>query len=313
MSLETDTIVDRRRLKRALIFWRIAAIVAAVSVGAVAAGRLEGVGGVGGHVGEISVEDLILDDSERLDALADALDDDSVKALIVRINSPGGTVVGGETLFKGLRSFAEKKPVVAVMGELATSAGYMVALGADRIYAHNGTLTGSIGVLLQTADVTGLMDKIGVKPELVKSGALKAQPNPMEPFSKDARQAIRAVVMDMYDQFVALVAERRGLTADAVRPLADGRVFTGRQALGHGLIDAIGGVDAARTWLSEQHDVDADLPLKSIFDEDEELWLRALKEDGAMASLPGLVSWVFEKTVLTKGLRLDGLVSVWHP
>lgn len=313
MSLESDTLIDRRRLKRALTFWRVAALVVAGAFGAVAAGSLGGVSPVGAYVAEVKVESVIVEDAARIDAVASVAENARAKALVVSINSPGGTVVGGESLYRALRKVAEKKPVVAVMGELATSAGYMVALGADRIVAHDGTLTGSIGVLLQTADVTHMMDKIGVKPETVKSGPLKAQPNPMEPFSDAARTAIRAVVMDMYNMFAGLVAERRKMDPAAVAKLADGRVFTGRQAAKNGLIDQVGGLDEARAWLAEKHGIGADLPLKTITPKKELSLLSMLGEDSLARMGAAIVETIFGKTVFSEGLRLDGLVSVWHP
>lgn len=313
MSLESDTFVDRRRLKRALTFWRLAALAVAGALGAVAVGNLSDVSPVGDYVAEVKVESLIVEDTARIEAIAKVAKNDRAKALVVSINSPGGTVVGGESLYRALRKVAEKKPVVAVMGELATSAGYMVALGAERIIAHDGTLTGSIGVLLQTADVTPLMGKIGVKPETIKSSPLKAQPNPLEPFSDAARAAIRGVVMDMYDMFAGLVAERRKMDPAAVAKLADGRVFTGRQAAKNGLVDQLGGLDEARSWLTEKHDISAELPLKTITPKKDLSFLAALGGDSLARMGVGAIESVFGKTVFSEGLRLDGLVSVWHP
>lgn len=313
MSFEADAIIDRRRLKRALTFWRVAALLVAGVLGAAVAGRVAGVGPVGPYVADLSVADLIVDDAERLDAIAEVRDDDRAKALVVRIDSPGGTVVGGEALYKALRKVAAEKPVVAVMGEMATSAGYMVALGADQIVAREGTLTGSIGVLLQTADVTGLMDKIGIKPETVKSGPLKAQPNPMEPFSDEAREATRDVVLDMYAMFTDIVAERRGMTAAQVKTVADGRVYTGRQARANGLIDLLGGIEEARTWLADVHGVAADLPMKPVEEPVRPSFLDVLGGEALGYWGRGLVESIFGKTVFSEGLRLDGLVSVWHP
>lgn len=300
MALDADNIVDRRRLKRRLTLWRTIAIVALI-VGAVAAvGRFSGFK-TGAHVARLTVSGLIVEDQERIDALKAAGENKKVRAVMVRIDSPGGTVVGGETLFLAMRDVAAVKPVVAVMGELATSAGYMVALGADHIVARSGTLTGSIGVLMQSADVTGLMEKLGIRPESVKSAPLKAQPNPLEPFTEEARQATRAVVMDMYAMFVDMVVERRGMTRERALPLADGRIFTGRQALADGLIDAIGGEEAARNWLDTTHQIDTKLPIRDIdIERPEDAWA------GMARSLVG-------KALFSERLTLDGLISLWQP
>ena len=196
---------------------------------------------------------------------------------------------------------ALKKPVVAVMGGTATSAGYMTALGADHIVASPGSLTGSIGVLLQTADVTGLLEKLGVKAETVKSNPLKAQPNPLEPFTPEAREAVRSVVLDLYAMFVDMVSERRSIPRDKVLVLADGRVFTGRQALSNGLIDALGSETVARDWLAETHKIGRTLPVKD---------LKIVHEGEPWRDLLGSV---FGKTLLSERLRLDGLISLWQP
>ncbi len=300
MGLDSDLVVDRRRLKRRLLLWRAVAIVATV-VAVVAI-----VGGVrdlaqGDHVARLSVENLIMDDPWRDAALAQVAEDSSARALLVRIDSPGGTVVGGEALYHSLRAVAEKKPVIAVMGQLATSAGYMIALGANHIVARAGTITGSIGVIMQSADVTGLLDKLGIKPYSIKSRPLKAQPNPLEPLSEEARRAAKAVVLDFFEFFVNLVGERREMTRETVLSLADGRIFTGRQALASGLVDQIGGETQARDWLEKTHGIEVSLPVRDVtVDHEEEFWRDAIGNAvGEMLS--------------SERLRLDGLVSLWHP
>jgi protease IV len=300
MALDSDHVLDRRRLKRHLTFWRVGAIVLLVALIVAVVGRLQGWTD-GGYIARFTVARLIVDDPDRDKALAIIAEDDDAKALIVRIDSPGGTVVGGEALYLSLRRVAGNKPVVAVMGQVAASAAYMTALGADRVVARSGSLTGSIGVLLQTADITGLLEKIGVKPETIKSGPLKAQPNPLEPFTPEAREATRAVVGDVFEMFVDMVAERRNLPRDEVVKLADGRIFTGRQAIANGLIDALGGEPEARQWLAEKPDIPATLPVKDV---------RIERDDGAWRELIGET---IGKTLVSELLRLDGLISVWHP
>ena len=298
MALDSDHILERRRNKRRLAFWRVAAVVALVAAVGAAVGRIQS---WGDYVSRLDVDGLILDDRDRDKALAQLIRDDGARALIIRIDSPGGTVVGGEALYRNLRAVAEKKPVVAVMGGTATSAGYMTALGADHIVASPGSLTGSIGILLQTADVTGLLEKLGIKAETVKSRPLKAQPNPLEPFTPEAREAARSVVLDLYDMFVDLVSERRSIPREKVLGLADGRVFTGRQALSNGLVDALGSETEARDWLAETHKILRSLPIKD---------LRIVHEGEPWRDLLG---GVVGKTLLSERLRLDGLISLWQP
>ena len=299
MSLEADYVVDRRRLKRRLLFWRVLAI-ATLAVVVITSITSSNNFSVGDHIARLNVTGIIVDDIDREYALKKLKDDEEVLALIVRIDSPGGTVVGGESLYHQLRDLGQKKPVVAVMGSTATSAGYMIALGADHLIAREGSLTGSIGVLLQTADITGLLEKIGVKPEIIKSGPLKAQPNPLEKTTQAAREAIKAVVMDIYAMFVDMVAERRKMSPEAVRALADGRVYSGRQALANGLIDAIGSEDEAIDWLRETAKIPQGLSVQDVIIERPGQGWRSL------------INAVIGKPLFSERLSLDGLVSLWQ-
>lgn len=299
MSLGTDYLFDRRRLKRRLTAWQLAAVVTVIAGVLLAYGRFDQLA-ARPHVARLDVTGVITDDAARDRALEAIGKDSSVKALIVRIDSPGGTVVGGEALYRRLFELGKTVPVVAVMGEVATSAAYMTALAGERIFAREGTLTGSIGVIMQTADVTGLLDKLGIQPESIKSAPLKAQPNPLEPFTPQARAAIEAVIADIYQMFVGMVEERRAMSHDAVMEVADGRVFTGRQAIANGLIDAIGGESEARVWLEANKGIARDVPVRDVE-----------PDDGAVQ----VSQWLgaFGKALIPERLNLDGLMSVWHP
>jgi protease-4 len=303
MPLEADQAVDRRRLKRRLSIWRAAAVIAVAALAVVVVTRTKGTLTPFDrpHVERLTVDGVISEDLDRSAALKAVEKNDRVKALVVSINSPGGTVVGSEELFRELRAIAAKKPVVAVMGTLAASGGYMTALGADHIVAREGTLTGSIGVIMQTADVTGLLKKLGIEPEAIKSAPLKAVPSPLEPLTDEGREATKAVVLDMYDMFVTMVADRRGLDANVAKKLADGRVYTGRQALSARLIDEIGGEDEARAWLESAKGVPVTLPISDV---------RIEKDD---KSLLGLVGGSLGKALFSERLTLDGLLVLWHP
>jgi protease-4 len=303
MPLDADLLVDRRRLKRQISVWRALAIVALVAVIGAGIGRANLFGER--HVARLSVSGIITDDPDRTRAVIAAGKDSDVKALIVRIDSPGGTVVGGEALFRELREVARQKPVVAVMGELAASGGYMIALAAERIFAREGTITGSIGVIMQTTDVTGLLEKLGVSTEAIKSGPFKAVPSPLEPLTEKGREVTRQLVDDMYGMFVEMVAEGRGMERAKALELADGRVYTGRQAKALGLIDAIGGEDEARAWLAEAKGISRGLPVRELrIPREGEEWSDWM--GGTLARLTG-------KTYLSERLKLDGLVAVWHP
>ena len=300
MSLDADLVVERRRLKRRLVFWRVLGISAVIAAVIAAVGQFDLVGSKD-HIARIQIAGIIVDDQARDQALITIADDDKVKALIVKIDSPGGTYVGGEAIYQSLRMVAEKKPVVAMMGTTAASAGYMSALGGDHIVARASTLTGSIGVLLQTANINKLMDKIGVDPITIKSAPLKAQPNPMEPFSPEARKVTEELVADFFDMFVSLVSERRSMSKEKVLKLADGRAFSGRQAFANGLIDAIGAEPEVRKWLAEKHKIADDLPIKDVKVVDDDKTWRDLLDSK------------IGRFLFSERLSLDGVISLWQP
>jgi protease-4 len=209
--------------------------------------------------------------------------------------------VGGEDLYNSLRDIAAQKPVAAVMGTVATSAAYMSGIAADRVWAREGTVTGSIGVILQSANVTELLNRIGVEPVTIKSSELKGTPSPLEPLTEAAREATQNVVRDLYGFFVDIVIARRPLEADKVRQLADGRVFSGRQAVANGLIDEIGVEKDAVLWLTSEHDIPAGLPIQTVSERDDD---KSLLE--RLVRLSG-------KSLFSNALTLDGLVSLWQP
>ncbi|MCU0854996.1 MAG: signal peptide peptidase SppA, partial [Rhodobacteraceae bacterium] len=210
MALESDLLIDRRRLKRGLAFWRAVAVVAVLGAVALVArdsGPAQSL--LGPSVARLTVSGVITADRERDSALAAIAEDRNVRALIVAIDSPGGTVSGGEALHRALSAVAARKPVVAVMGGTAASAGYMVALPAERIFARDSTVTGSIGVLMQTTEFAGLLESLGIRAEALTSGPLKDQPSPFRPLTEEGRAALNAVIQDLYAQFVAMVAAGR--------------------------------------------------------------------------------------------------------
>lgn len=306
MSLsEADLMVDRRRLKRQISYWRVAAILLAVAVIGVAGMRLGQDVLSPNYVGRFTVSGVITDEPLRVRALDEAAKDTRLKALVVRIDSPGGTVVGSEELYRRLRALSARVPVVAVMGQTAASGGYMTALGADWIIAREGTITGSIGVLMQTADVSGLLQKLGVQMEQVKSSPLKAVPNPFEPLTDEGRRAVQAIIDDTYAMFVGMVAERRKMDPETARRVADGRVYTGRQAKQLALVDELGGEETARDWLQSARQIDKSMPIRDVkISREDELWRDITSRISAA---------VMGKSYLPERLTLDGLVALWHP
>ena len=297
-SLEPDRLLDRRRLKRGVAIWRALAIVALVAAALV--GAMPFALDEGERVARLWVSGFIEDDPGRDRIVADLRDDDTVKAVVLRLDSAGGTAVGGEALYLSLRSLAEKKPVVAVLGTTATSAAYMAALAADRLLARESSLTGSIGVLFQTAEFTALLEEIGVRAEAIRSGPLKAKPMPYEQLDDPTRQAVRSMVSDIYEYFLRLLMERRSLDRETALTLADGRVFTGRQAVQAGLVDAVGGEEEARAWLAQAHGVPKSVPATDVTTGDE-------------GGLLGTIDTALKRSLPVRTLALDGLIAVWHP
>ena len=317
MTLDADTIVDRRRLRRKLSFWRAAAFLAlavVIVIAAVPALRRATPGS--DQIARYALSGLITDDREERETLDRIAKADRVKALILYIDSPGGTTAGSEALYGAIRRVAEKKPVVAVVGTMAASGAYVAALGADQILAHGNSLVGSIGVLFQWPEVSDLLKRIGVNVYEVKSTPLKAAPNPFEPLSPEARAVIESLIRDSYDWFVNLVRERRQLDPQSVPIAVNGQVFTGRQALTLKLVDRLGDERDAVRWLAENKGIKADLPVRrwrksSNRWDDLSFAERSLAAAFHAAGLDRLAS-VIERRV-PGVLALDGLLSVWQP
>lgn len=310
-------IADRRSLRRKLSFWRwiVAGLLAVVALVVLSwSGWADNAGRARDHVARVTISGLIQDDRELLERLQRIEDNASVKALVVTISSPGGTTYGGEVIYKAIRKVAAKKPVVSDIRTLAASAGYMIALAGDTIVAGESSITGSIGVIFQYPQVKELMDKLGVSLESIKSRPLKAEPSPFHPASDEAKAMIQAMIDDSYAWFVDLVVERRKLPREEALLLADGRIFTGRQALGLKLVDKLGGDDEIRAFLAEKK-VSKDLPVVDWEAPHKTLpfglgsavsdWVKMLGYD-AFPAMRGLEKIGGDK------LFLDGLVSVWQ-
>src|SRR4029453_12860028 len=267
MSLDADTIVDRRRMRRKLTFWRVVAVLVPICavVAAGAALRVPGTGVLtgapGSSIARVMITGLIRADQERVEAL-ERLGKSRSRAVIVHINSPGGTTAGSEQLHDSLLRLKEQKPLVVVVGGLAASGGYIAAIAADHIVTLETSLVGSIGVLFQYPNVADLLKTLGIKVEEIKSSPLKAAPNGFEPTSPEARAAIEAVVSDSFAWFRAVGRARPHLDGAALERGADGRVFTGRQGLALKLVDEIGDERAALAWLAKEKNIDPKTPVR---------------------------------------------------
>jgi protease IV len=314
---QADNWLDRRTLRRKVGFWRIAAILLALLAGLFGFAYANGgfnTRASDPHIAKIRIEGTISEDERLMALLKDAGEDEAVKGVILTIDSPGGTTAGGEAIYESVRVLAKKKPVVAQVGTLAASAGYMIAAAADHIVARKSSIVGSIGVLFQYPDISELLNKAGVKVEAIKSSPLKAEPNFFTPASEEAKSMIRRMILDSYDWFVGIVDERRPLDRTQTLALADGSVFTGRQALQNKLIDSIGGEEKAIEWLGGKG-VDKELKVIEWKPKAENApwWLSARISDslleffGLNDDARGLVG-----PILRDKLLVDGLVSVWN-
>ncbi|MCX7306926.1 MAG: signal peptide peptidase SppA [Afipia sp.] len=322
MPTDSDVIVDRRRMRRKLTFWRVLAalgvIVAVTTVGALAtsAGRSAL---TGSHaIARVKIDGLIRSDAARVEAL-ERLEKSTAAAVIVHINSPGGTTAGSEQLYDALMRLKAKKPMVVVVEGLAASGGYIAALASDQIIAQQTALVGSIGVLFQYPNFTDLMKTVGVKVEEVKSSPLKAAPNGFEPTSPEARAALDALVKDSYAWFRGLVKDRRKMDDAMLQTVADGRVFTGRQAVGLKLIDRLGDEKTAVAWLVSEKKIDKELPVKDFKLAPRFGDMTFLRATAAVA-LDTLGFGAFARQLEQSGVvqavdrfGLDGMLALWQP
>ncbi|MBI4275597.1 MAG: signal peptide peptidase SppA [Rhizobiales bacterium] len=323
MSLDADQIVDRRRMRRKLTFWRVLTVVVAlfalVVVGARFGSPLSGLSmPATASIARVQISGLIRGNLERVEAL-DRLSKSQARAVIVHIDSPGGTTAGSEQLHNALLRLRERKPVVVVIDGLAASGGYMAALAGERIIAQSSSLVGSIGVLFQYPNVADLLKTLGVKVEEIKSSPLKAAPSGYEPTSPEARAALEAIVKDSYAWFRGLVQQNRHLDAQALERVADGRVFTGRQALALNLVDELGNEQNAIDWLAKEKQIDPKTPvrdyrLRSRFGDLTFLHLAAVTVLDAVG-LTSIARRIEESGALqaVERLNLDGLLALWHP
>jgi protease IV len=306
---DSGQIIERRKLKRRLWRWRvIAAAAIIVALGALAWQGTDVTRNFD-HVARVKIDGLITGDQPTLDLLDRLAESDRVKGVIVRIDSPGGTTAGSEAIYEKIRKIAAKKPVASVMDTVAASGGYITAISTDYIVARGNTVTGSIGVIFSFPEVSELLGKLGIRMEEVKSGELKAEPTPYKPMSERVRQVTNEMVQESFAWFVNLVAERRKLPIERVKFLADGRVYSGRQAVTEKLIDALGGETEAQAWM-ETKGMSKSLKIVD--------WEKP-REQGSYGLGFAIADRVLEAFGLNglrreaEAARLDGLLVLWHP
>lgn len=316
MSLDADLIVDRRRLRNSLTRWRIIGIVAFIGLAIAGAALLPGTGSIGmagqPHIARVAVSGMITYDRPLIRTLDRVAENTHIKAVILQIDSPGGSTAGSEALYAAIRRVAEKKPVVGVIGTLGASGAYVAAIGTDHIVASQTSLVGSIGVLIQWTEFDKLMQTVGVRMQEIKTSPLKAAPNGFDPASPEARAALQGAVDDTFGWFKALVKERRGMSDAELARVTDGRIFTGNQALKLKLMDQIGDEKTAIAWLTDVKKLGKSLKVQEYKPQRDNVpsFLGAFA--GAAARMLGLPAGLFDERALAEP-RLDGMVSVWHP
>ncbi len=312
-DLNAPYLAERRRLRRRLTYWRALAALFAILAIALLAWRAGGFSASREHIARVAISGVITGSDATVRVLGD-IERSNAKAVLLTIESPGGTTAGAERLYGAIRKLNSRKPVVAVVRGMAASGGYIAAIAADRVYAQQTSLIGSIGVLVQIPNVGKLLDHVGVEVEEVKSSPLKAAPNGLGPTSPEARAALQAIIADSYAWFRDLVKERRGMSDAELQIVADGRVFTGRQAAPLKLIDGIGDERQAIEWLEAERGVAKGL---RVLD-----WApRTSRGLGGFSFAANVASWLgFEG--IARGLAqaqsaserssLDGLVAIWQ-
>ncbi len=307
MPITSDNFIERSLLKKQLAFWRLAAVGVFVFFLVILIERnakIPNMGGVkDGHIARLVIDGTVGENRDFYKLLDEIRDDEDVQAVILHLDTPGGSAVAGETIYKKIKAISAKKPVVASMRSVCASAGYMISLAADQVYTMQGSITGSIGVILQTVEFSELADKIGVHPITLTSGEYKAVPSNFEPLSDDGREMLNEMIQEFHTVFVEMVAEGRNLPVEKVRELADGRIYSGPRAVELNLVDAIGGEEEALEWLEKNHDIPADTEIK-----DKKLKSKLDNVFDKLSQMAGIEH-------LTNATRdhSDGLQLIWKP
>lgn len=304
MPLSADTLIDRIRLKNQLTRWRVIAVLVAVAAVVLMLEKDSQFAPIrGDYIARITVSGIIMDDPDLTALVEEVREDHHAKAVLLWLDTPGGSAVGGQQLYLDLRKLAKDKPVVAVMRSLAASAGYMAALGADHVIAREGTITGSIGVIMETAEFSELAKKLGIRPIVLKTGENKGSPSPVEPFTARQEAVLQASINDFFRWFVNMVAERRKLPIDQVEQMADGRIFSGQQALDSKLIDQLGGEEEALAWLEKTRKIEPELDIRDM----------EIKHKPTGGFFSELARGTISSLMGAGAPSMDGLVAIWKP
>jgi len=302
---------DFKPYRKSLFIWRTFSVIALFAIFYIIFNNSENTFSAKPHIAKYNITGLLYDADDIIDDLEELEFDENVKAIIISIESPGGTTVSAEEIYLKLRSISTTKPTITIMKNMATSGAYLISLGTDQILARENTITGSIGVIFQWARIDEGLSKIGISMNQIKSGKLKAEPDLFGEIDEITQKVSQELIDDTFKWFISIVKERRELKTYQISKVSDGRVFTGRQAYNLKLIDQIGGEREAKFWLIENKEIDPDLMIidyeilnnlnfieLSVAKIMDYFNIRSLYPDGLQKSL-SLMS-------------LDGLVSVWR-
>ena len=261
------------------------------------------------YIARVNIEGVIMDEADYAKKISDLKDDSNVKAVIIGVNSPGGTTIDSEILYKALRNVASKKPVVTQMTSVAASGGYIVSMAGDYIFANGNTITGSIGVIMQVPEFSGLMKNLGIGINEIRTSPLKAEPTYYRPIGEKAKENMQDMIYDAQKWFLHLVSTRRIMNESHFDKATNGGVYSGRQALKLGLVDALGDEKDVMKWLSKNHKIAKDLEIIDIYKDTEE-------EKSFFASLFGQIIenilGIKLKNVTPNVFAVDGMISLWQ-
>jgi protease IV len=262
---------------------------ASVSVSLIGGGGM-GAGMLGDRaVALLPVEGEIAASDEFVETIQDIAEDESIGAVVVRVDSPGGAVAPSQEMYAALRELRQKKPVVASLGSVAASGGYYIASAADVVVASPGTLTGSIGVIMMMPDVSGLMEKLGIQARILTAGSKKDMGTPFRPLTDEERKILQAMADQVHGQFIRAVAEGRGLDLERARSVADGRIMTGEQAKEAGLVDELGGLESAIAIAAQRAGIEGEPRIERMAPVRRPWWWRALfSEEASVPPASGL-------------------------
>jgi protease IV len=292
--------MKRKRAVRTALALLGLLILAVIGVSLLTSLALDGGLLVGERVALIRIEGVILDSRETIEELHRFTDKPSIKAVVLRIDSPGGGVVPSQEIHREVLKARKdgRLKVVASMGNLAASGGYYIAVATDKIVANPGTLTGSIGVIMELANVQGLLEKVGVQSVIIKSGRYKDLASPLRAMSEEDRALLQRLLDDVHDQFIQAVAAGRALNVEEVRPLADGRIFTGRQARTAKLVDELGDLQDAIKLAARLVGIEGE---PRVVEPRKRFWLRDLLENSFLGRLA---------PVMPSGINLKYLLAI---